>query len=97
MSAAEIKHRATRLVGLRLVQGRELAPGGPRLLARMRAVTRCLGPGVAGRAGDDASEAGNSRRGKTLGAETGVSPRGMSREAPRCLLRQLFMLEELMA
>lgn len=63
--------------------------------ASMRAaVTRCLaegcsppGTGVVG------SEGGISKHTKTLGAETGVR----SGNGSQCLLRQLFMLCELMA
>ena len=97
MGAAGIKHRAPQLVGLRLAQGRELVPRVASELARMRAVTRSFGPGVAGWGAVVASGAGISRRRKTLDAETGVRPTGCPREAPRWLLRQLFMLEELMA
>jgi hypothetical protein len=97
MSAAGIKHRATRLVGLRLVHGRELVPGAARAagadesgntmprLGCCRMSGRRLLPGL--------GFPGAARP----WARKPVSGPGVSGEAPRSLLRQLFMLEELVA
>lgn len=95
MSAAGSKHRAPRPVGLCLAQGRERVPRGAGADESGNTIPRtgCYRKGWA----VVASGAGISRQRKTLDAETGVRPTGCPREAPRWLLRQLFMLEELMA
>lgn len=87
-----------RLVGFRLAPRREPVPGVARAAAADESGNEMPRTGCCRMGGRWLlPQLGFSRRRKTLGVETGVSPHASPRVIPGCLLRQLFMLEELMA